>query len=218
MKPNDIVKELQEMGSPLADMSREMPYKVPEGYFDTLSNNITSGLFEAATDTFTATKVMPFDVPQGYFDALPEQLLYAAKQQGTIADISQAMPFETPVGYFDTLPGKILQAVKETEQPIVKKTRTISLGKSLRWVAAAVLLLGIGITSYKMMIPEAVNPESELAAVPNNVINDYVAQNFTDMDPDMKETTVAANIKGLDKLNEEEIVNYLDETGWEETL
>jgi len=219
MKPNDIIKELEEMGSPLAGMSRAMPYILPEGYFGTLSNNITTQIFQENTDISVDRKDMPFAIPQAYFQTLPEQILNAAKASDALADLPRTMPFAIPEGYFEALPEQILKTAKQTG--IEKKTRTISLGKmskTLRWAAAAVLLMGIGISSYKMLTPDTISPENALATVPNNVISDYVDQNFTDMDPDVRDVQVASNIKGLDKVNAEEIENYLNETGWEETL
>ncbi|RYD55620.1 MAG: hypothetical protein EOP56_14980 [Sphingobacteriales bacterium] len=224
MKPNDIIKELEEMDSPLAGMSRVMPYMVPEGYFNSLNNDITGRIFQPSAALLIERTNTPFDVPQGYFQMLPEQLLNAAKASDALADMPKAMPFATPAGYFEGLPQQLRQAAKQADEITVeRKTKTILLGKvgkTLRWAAAAVLLLGISVGSYKMLTPavDTVSTETALASVPNNVLNDYVDQNFTDMDPEVRDMQAVANINGLDKVNAEEIEYYLNETGWEETL
>lgn len=67
---NEILKELKELESPLAGLTRDMPYTVPEGYL--------AGLPEALSRSAAARHTSPFVVPEGYFGALPGRLLQAA--------------------------------------------------------------------------------------------------------------------------------------------
>ena len=67
---NNIINELEEMGSKLATIPRRMPYSVPDGYFSA-EITIPNGL-PARAET-------PYSVPGGYFDELPQKMLAAAK-------------------------------------------------------------------------------------------------------------------------------------------
>jgi hypothetical protein len=220
-QPNDIIKELKEMGSPLADMPRIMPYSVPEGYFSSLDSQIKSLMAALDNEPFFAidAKEMPYDIPAGYFDTLPEKMLFGALESDQVADLPKSMPFAAPAGYFDNLPQQILQAARDADAPVKPKTRTISLGKSLRWAAAAILLLGIGITSYQTLMPGNPSTEQAISALPSNVLNEYVSQNPVGLETELNYSlSLASNIKGLDQLKEEDIEIYLEETGWDESL
>jgi F420-0:gamma-glutamyl ligase-like protein len=66
MKSNETIKqELKELGSQLKDLSTEVPYKVPEGYFDGLAEQIISSVkaeivIPASTEqTFKVVKMRP---------------------------------------------------------------------------------------------------------------------------------------------------------------
>jgi hypothetical protein len=77
---NDIIKELESMGSPLAKASRKMPYEVPAGYFEHLASNITGAVLEKDV-VAELPKTLPFEAPKGYFEQLPGQLLKAVKEE-----------------------------------------------------------------------------------------------------------------------------------------
>lgn len=63
----EILQELEAMESPLARLSRQMPYAVPEGYFEDLAGR--------------ALQIAKWgSVPVGYFETLPEKMLAAAKE------------------------------------------------------------------------------------------------------------------------------------------
>lgn len=68
----DIVNELTELNSPLKDMPAHTPYQVPDGYFNSLGNNLTNRI--------NAKQNKTYDVPEGYFSKLPEAILNKAKQ------------------------------------------------------------------------------------------------------------------------------------------
>lgn len=67
----DILSELQQMGSPLADLPRNMPYKVPDRYFE----NLPYAILDHQKDNIRLKHEPPYSVPQGYFEELPEVLL-----------------------------------------------------------------------------------------------------------------------------------------------
>jgi hypothetical protein len=61
-----VEQELKEMSSPLAGLSKEMPYTVPENYFLGLADDALKSAKRQA-------------VPAGYFEVLPAAMLKAAK-------------------------------------------------------------------------------------------------------------------------------------------
>lgn len=75
---NNILKELEAMNSPLAGLSRDMPYELPVGYFDNLSAQV---LQMANKEILPAGTAMPHIVHPDYFDTLPEQILESIKRQ-----------------------------------------------------------------------------------------------------------------------------------------
>lgn len=215
---NDILNELKSWGSPLAGMSRAMPFVVPKGYFEALDTVVLNHIQADNNEwQLQATREMPYSVPAGYFEGLPEQVLRSIRQEGNIS-LPKAMPFEAPAGYFDQLPMEILQAVKKADKQPAKVIPLYSkVAKNIRWAAAAILLLGISIGSYKMLNPSlSVNAQDQLATVPQEEIGDYVQQHIDDFDGDMIENSVAS-ANTMESVSDEDIINYLDETGWNTT-
>ena len=75
----DIQKELAELNSPLADMPTAMPFTVPTGYFEQLSENV----LKKNENTGNSKSGMPHNVPEGYFDSLPQKVIEAAETKKT---------------------------------------------------------------------------------------------------------------------------------------
>lgn len=222
---NDIIEELKGWNSPLAGMSRTMPYRVPAGYFEGLAGNMQSTVKYADGDdpVLHYSKQMPYQVPQDYFDNLAEELLTIARAQSALLE-QPKLPFEVPQGYFSQLPAQILAAAKAADaQQKVKKTKVINanwktLWTSTRWAAAAVLILGIALSTYTGL-QKPMTVENQLAALPAGTIDAYVEQNIDDFETELIVSALPADktrsaVTGVDGLTEEEITEYLDETGW----
>lgn len=218
---NEIYDELKGLNSPLAEMPRLMPYYVPQGYFSTLTNHIKDGVKATYVTEYSlpdANRQNPYTAPKGYFESFPDMMLAIAKEDEQLPSIPTATPYDMPAGYFDTLPQQILQAAKQADKP----TKTIPLGKriwsNVRWAAAAMLVAGLGFGSYKMLQPAPVaemNVQEELAQLPTSTISDYVQQNIDDFETDMIASNLTSTNFSSPQLSEEEIIQYLDETGWE---
>lgn len=216
---NDIVKELEELQSPLAGMPRSMPYAIPAAYFAMLEESIRTGIGAVAEYSLSIPRQpMPYNIPTGYFDTLPEDILAAAtmrKQEPTHAYI-------LPEGYFEQFPMQALEAAKRAHAPKEKRIIPLpnKLWKNLRWAAAAVLILGIGFGSYKLMVPnDTMSIEEQLAQLPTGTINEYVQAHIDEFDAEMIASNITAtnNSATPAQLEEAEIINYLDETGWDGT-
>ena len=161
---------------------------------------------------------MPYDVPEGYFNALPQQILDKAKE--TKENASKEMPFSVPDGYFNSLPDEILQKAKDADER--PATRTIPLRRnrwhSVRLAAAAVLLILIGFAGFQWFKSDP-SVQQELAAVPDSAIQSYIQYHIDEFDTDMLALYLpegsGSNISS--QVTDEDIIQYLNETGWEET-
>lgn len=177
-REQDILKELQELNSPLADISRAMPY----------------------------------EMPQGYFQQLPEKVYAEATRPGNGQELTgRAMPYDVPEDYFDKLPDNILAAAKAETAPPKRTSRSIWL--NLRWAAAAVLILGLGIGTFKTMSPGRPGIEEQLNAIPDEAIFAYVNDHIDEFDADMIESHLdAESYADPSDVNDEVIEYYINTT------
>lgn len=215
---NDIVKELQELQSPLATMPRTMPYAVPQGYFAQLEESIIAGI--SASDDIALPlpdKQMPYHTPEGYFESFAENTLKNVQKT-----VSKEPAYIVPEGYFDQLPAQMLEKAKQEWARPEPRRKVIPLWKNLAWAAAAILVLGIGFDIYRSANKaETVTTEEQLAQLSNGTINEYIQSNIDEFDTeiivaDMNTATTAT--PSPQQLQEDEIIEYLNETGWNETV
>jgi len=214
---NNITEELHNMGSPLAGMSRAMPYSVPAGYFSQLpadALNIVSGAYNADL-TPGWSKAQIFTTPQGYFENITSAIVASAIAGNSPSALSKETPFAVPSGYFDTLPAQILAAAKQA-QP-VKKHMHIPLGqqsfRGIRWAAAAVMLICIGFGGYLTFNTQTDQTDKMLSSVPNTDIQDYLHNTYV-FDVPRIINNDDINTIGVDN---KDIIQYLNETGWDMT-
>lgn len=223
---NEIVKELEELASPLANMPRTTPFTVPEEYFNTLNEALKEALTYEEEPTLTLPKETPFALPQGYFEGFAASLIDKVAEAPAFGEIAGA-GFEVPAGYFEGLPQQILQAAKAADSitsaaPQQKQAKVISFfpQKAIRWAAAAGLILAIGLGGYKMIgnSPQrAVSTEIQLAQLDKAVISSYVQQHIDEFDTEMlAEASPVLNQpaeKNIDQLKQADISKYLDDEG-----
>jgi hypothetical protein len=159
------------------------------------------------------SKAMPYSVPDNYFEAFAERMTAFVKEEDILVNLPKNTPFETPAAYFDQLPEKVLAAAKESEK---SKTRIIALNgngwKNVRLAAAAVLLLLAGSGIFKIALQQN-SFDQRMAAVPDEAIKEYVLQNSTELNAG--NTAIASNTTLPSQLTDEEITQYLNETGWQ---
>lgn len=125
---DNILKELQELKSSLANHTPQNVYSVPAGYFDGLAAQMltrikameatTAGeeLFYLSPVVNDLSKQVPYAVPAGYFEGLISQVLNRIKAMDAataseelemlsplLSNISKEMPYTVPAGYFEDL-------------------------------------------------------------------------------------------------------------------
>jgi hypothetical protein len=215
----DILQELKELNSPLADMPLQMPFAVPDGYFHALAGVLAEDvrLFEMDDPAMQdLPKVLPYTTPKAYFEGLAEQL-----QRGATGDLKEgiAAPHQVPAAYFENLPAA-LTAVAKAAHPA---TKVISFTPAWRRIgriaAAAVVILGLGIGTYSYFhakTPDAI-AKKQLSKLDQEVISTYVEQHVDEFDAETLETVAAGAHAdahaAISTLESSEIQEYLQEMG-----
>ncbi len=220
----EIVKELEELASPLALMPRTTPFAVPEGYFTTLTYRVTELSQYSEEQVPHLPVAMPYALPEGYFEGFAATLMDKVAEVPDFGSIEPAK-FEVPAGYFEVLPQQILAAVKAadtqaSDAPKIKQPRVIGFfpQKAARWAAAAGLILAVGFGGYQIFNqPQPISAERQLAQLDKSVISSYVQQHLDEFDTEMlaegSPVLTQSPEKNINKLNEAAIQNYLDTEG-----
>ena len=127
-RKNEILQELTENAPHLAPISSLMPYRVPEGYFETLADVVLRRI-----------RAMDADSAAGELATLSPLL----------AGLTRETPYKTPAGYFEQLAVLNLPDTKK-ETPV----RSMAFPRRvLRYAAAAVVAGIIGITAFYIFTP-----------------------------------------------------------------
>jgi hypothetical protein len=168
----------------------------------------------------TWTKSMPYNTPDKYFEALTEKIIDTVTSEVITRDFPNIIPFSAPVRYFEDLPQQILMAAKgadATKQspriiPIIKHVRVL---QPIKWAIAALFIIGIGFGSYKIYLKEETNKSEQiLASVSGNEIQDYLHSTYRlDVDRIVSNNNEISNIQ----VDNKDIIQYLNETGWDAT-
>jgi len=219
-KINDISEELRSIGSSLADMPRVNPYSVPGGFFENFAGatQIIIKELNEVDQQQAWGKALPYTVPANYFETLADEITVVAIAGHIVSFLPDYVPFKTPAGYFESLPGQMLAAAKAADT-VKKETKIIPLRRThylrpVKWAAAAILILGIGLGSYNILLREEVTqPEQMLASVSGNEIQDYLQHTYRlDIDRVVSNNDIS-NIA----VDNKDIIQYLNETGWDAT-
>jgi hypothetical protein len=137
---NDISDELRSLSALVAEIGRQTPYKLPEGYFEGLPLLILGLVLnrtEEAGLSSDLSKSLAFSVPEGYFDNFASQVLgrikagagtpfdiasngsmgesvqeELARLSTVVSRISKETPYRLPEGYFAEV-SPILSVLKD---------------------------------------------------------------------------------------------------------
>jgi hypothetical protein len=173
---DNILQELKELESSLANLPSQNIYTVPTGYFEGLAAQVLNKIkaLEAATASDelsflspslnNISKEMPFAVPSGYFEGLNEKVMQVISQDNDqtakeelealsplLSGLKKEMPYSIPAGYFDSLKTK-------------QETKVVSI-TSRKWFryAAAAMIVGVVATAALLISNNSSNPEKSLA-------------------------------------------------------
>lgn len=222
---NNILQELNELGSTLGNVTPQNIYVVPDGYFEELANHLLNRVkaIEANDPGVelsylspllnSVSKTNPYTVPNGYFEELGERLQFIKEDyqdaKDELAAISPLLSslnkqnvYSLPSGYFDTLDTKTnTESVEETPKP---KVVPILSRQWFRYAAAAIL---VGVVASSALIFEA----KRASVDPNKNPDEWVAKNIKKVSTDKlddfikladEETSSADDVNNKDEKTE----------------
>ena len=142
MAKKDIIQELNNLDSSLADLAGKNVYSVPGGYFEGFAEQLQSIIWLE-----TLPKTTPFAVPTGYFEGLEEKIMEVIRNhpdyQTSKEELESISPllnslnkrpvYSVPDGYFENLRMHV-----ETKE-LKTKVFSIASRKWLKYAAAAVV-------------------------------------------------------------------------------
>jgi hypothetical protein len=155
-------------------------FTVPENYFEGLSNNIQSRI---AVETILNAEKTGFTVPENYFEELNNRVKSRVFVEQALNNAEDTLT--VPQGYFNELNTNILNKTINSRDSIKHKSAVIRMLSSpvFKYATAAclVLMVGTGIFLKQFESPAAIHERSylhqQLAAVPVNVIQNYLDEN-----------------------------------------
>ncbi len=155
------------------------------------------------------SRKMPFSVPEGYFGQMTAEVESATC--GVIGSMPKGaksqQPFSMPEGYFEQMTADVMSKTVGAE-----KNRTIPF-VYLRWVAAAVLVIAVGVGMSGLFNGVNVSTAGSLASVSDKDIRTYLSEDMPTVDIDK-----IADNSYLDGIDTKEIESYLDENGWDDDV
>jgi hypothetical protein len=209
---NNILSYIQSVeGEPAlpAGLTGEMPFALPVNYFDDLSSTILAAIKAEENESSLPdglTKTMPQELPQGYFDTLGSDIMAKIRQgeeletlSPLLAGMDKTMPYSLPAGYFDTFAANtVAKATEEAQTPVIPMG---GRRKTFYRFAAAASLLGVIALAGTLIFKGPVKPVTP----PDNNNSTAIVE--------PKVSSEDLQQAGIDKVSDEEILNYLDQSG-----
>jgi len=211
MKPEEIILlELLEVAPTLAEHSKQMPFEVPDGYFETFPILML--------EQVAPIPIVESDVPEGYFNRFPEMMMQKLRAQEVVDEIeiiapllnsiSKTMPHHLPEKYFEQLqPEEVTNTV-----PVVSIKRKVWMQ-----VAAAVVVLVAAFTLWQIS-QKAVSNGTEFAntySTDTIAIPAEISMQLAMMDKSAIETEFGTTGQSIEASNG---VYYLETENFEEAL
>lgn len=117
----------------LDKFSKEVPFSVPDGYFETSKLSILS---QVQISEFS-TEDQGFKVPEGFFTTESDTII---RKVSYLSDTNQFEGFTVPAGYFETLTSKIETRIIEEATP-TKKILKVWTSQFMKYAAAACFIV-----------------------------------------------------------------------------
>ncbi len=200
--------------------SRQPVFEVPQGYFEELAGSVMAAVGqETASELSGFNRTNVFEVPDGYFAGLTDSVMAVVTQDEVQLNLPVANPFTVPQGYFDQFAAQVQTRIAAEDGPkmIPLRPRRMIPIQVARWAAAAALLIGIFTGVRDAGTPQTTSAITQraLAAVPSNVLQDYIAQHMDDFDPELIEARLPSSTfqstTPASRLNTNEIRSFLAE-------
>jgi hypothetical protein len=211
MKPEEIIlSELQEVAPTLANISKQMPFEIPDGYFEIFPMLML--------EQVAPTPIVEQDVPEGYFNSFPEMMLQKMRSQEVLEEtesiapllnsISKSMPNHLPEKYFEQLQPQ----VETNIVPVVSIKRKVWMQ-----IAAAVVVMLAAFGVWQMtQNSNAANGGIEIASSNDTIeIPAEISLQLAMMDESVIESEFGTTGQSVEASNS---VYYLETENFEEAL
>jgi hypothetical protein len=196
---NNILEELRELQSQLANDTVQPAYQVPAGYFEGLAEqvmrrikalettNASEELAHLSPLLMRISKQMPFSVPVGFFDSLDENIAWITNDDAKepseelkelsplLSSLKKETPYSVPAGYFD---GTINIP---SEKP---KAKVVGIARQnwFRYAAAAVVVGFVAMSAFFFLKKDPIDPKTQssewvsknLKKVPTDDLSEFV--------------------------------------------
>jgi hypothetical protein len=191
MSQKNIQDELRGLGISLPEA--EMPYSVPEGYFDGLADAILTRIkssslsvkeeLESLSPLLSGiSKEMPFTIPENYFTSVTEDipvLIHDDESSAILKYIDRSNPYEVPDGYFENFPTRILEKATGRTSKGAKVIPMMRRKWSRLAVAASIAVLAVsGIFYFNSSSNGSKDPIAQIKKASNQDLFEFL--NTTD--------------------------------------
>jgi hypothetical protein len=171
MELNDRDIDLQKDAPTLAAIGNAIPFTVPPGYFEDLSNNLRSRVL---IESMRFNDKSGFNVPYNYFEELPARI-EAGVSVENIRSLAPSEGFTLPEGYFSGLSERINLRLEESSN---RRTSVRRLFTS--WVGyAAAACITVMIATGIYFNSGTYNFNKQLSEVPDQEIINYLQAHST---------------------------------------
>lgn len=239
---DNILQELNDLGSTLSNQPELKVYEAPAGYFADFpeymlkrikaleANNAADEINILSPFLGKYAGTNPYSVPSDFFQNADARILQAIGDQKELSvteeleglspllgGLKKQLPFSVPEGYFENLG---IDSIKENLKP---ETKVVSIGsrKWFRYAAAAAVISFITIGAFLFFTKkETINPDTNSYAWVKKSMNKVSTEEIDEfIYADEKEMTIASvdekanEVESLIKtISDKEIQDFLNET------
>lgn len=165
MDLNELNEDWQKSAPKLAAIEKANLFKVPEGYFEIMADQLNSQIKVLSLDD--AKDI--YSVPNDYFSTLSENINSRIKLEDQKETL---VPFSVPDKYFENLQknvqAKINSSTEQATKPFVKRI----INNWITYAAAACITAVIGLSIYTANSSDSIS--KQMAALPSDAIADYL--------------------------------------------
>ena len=205
-------EELESLSPFLSRIDKEMPFAVPQGYFEELSATVATNLASGAVATDLASATVATNLAN---DPSSQEVL-----SPLLAGLKNKQVYQAPQSYFDSFPDTVLAAVKKQafDIPAVSEkqsapAKVISLGVRRNWwkYSAAAAVVGLVLTGGWLWTHTSVATGTGNIDITNSLpkVSDQEIESYLDTNNVPVLDAVANSTASLDDLTDNDIKNFL---------
>ena len=154
----------------LTAMEKKNPFKVPDGYFNSLAEHLNSRIVIEDSDL---SQIKDLDLPQNYFEQLPVEIETRISLD-KLKSIAPEHGFTVPAGYFKNLEEGIISQTTAIGINI-KSPKNIAKLSWINYAAAACITIVLG--SVLLLNQQSNSIDAQMKKIPDQEIINYLQAN-----------------------------------------